>query len=152
MAEKAESLFDRETLLDLTVNFIPLGILLLFLVIFAIFTPFGFDSVISSIQFAIIGVMFVALAVLTYYSGAAVSRAEKEEEAAAALDEGEGETDPELDASGEPADTESDDGADDGTTPELDGEDADAGAAGDGSDDGDGAEPAGQDAPAERGS
>ena len=82
MAE-SEKLFDRETVLDLTVNFIPLAILLVFVVLYLIFSPFGFDSVITSIQFAIIGVMFVALAVLTYYSGAAVSRAEKAREGGA---------------------------------------------------------------------
>ncbi len=82
-----KELFDRETVLDLTVNLIPLGILLVFIVLYLVFNPFGFGSVISSIQFAIIGAMFVALAALTYYSGAAISRAEKQTEAAAALDE-----------------------------------------------------------------
>jgi len=80
-------LFDRETVLDLTVNFIPLVILLVFIIIYLVFTPFGFGGVISSIQFAIMGAMFIALAALTYYSGAAVSRAEKESEAAAALED-----------------------------------------------------------------
>jgi flagellar biosynthesis/type III secretory pathway M-ring protein FliF/YscJ len=84
-----KELFDRETVLDLTVNFIPLGILLVFVVLYLVFNPFGFGSVISSIQFAIIGAMFVALAALTYYSGAAVSRAENQMEAAAALEEDE---------------------------------------------------------------
>jgi len=84
-----KELFDRETVLDLTVNFIPLAILLVFVVLYLVFNPFGFGSVISSIQFAIIGAMFVALAILTYYSGAAVSRAENQMEAAAALEEDE---------------------------------------------------------------
>jgi hypothetical protein len=88
-----KELFDRDTLLDLTVNFIPLGILLLFIVIYLVFNPFGFGGLVSVIQFSIIGIMFIALAVLTYYSGAAVSRAENQAEADAAL-EGEGETEP----------------------------------------------------------
>lgn len=76
----AERVFDRDTILDLTVNFIPLGILLFFLIAFVVFTPFGFDSVISTIQLAIIGVSALGLLALTYYSGKAVSKAEKAEE------------------------------------------------------------------------
>lgn len=119
-----KELFDRETVLDLTVNFIPLAILLVFIVLYLLFNPFGFGSVISSIQFAIIGAMFVALAALTYYSGAAVSRAENQMEAAAALEEDEGteeleseEREDEL-ADGEPAELAESDDADevDGTT------------------------------------
>ena len=96
-----KELFDRETVLDLTVNFIPLGILLVFIVLYLVFNPFGVGSVISSIQFAIIGTMFLALAALTYYSGGAISRAENEMEAAAALEEEE-----------EPDELESGDGGD----------------------------------------
>jgi archaellum biogenesis protein FlaJ (TadC family) len=73
----AEKVFDRETVLDLTVNFIPLGILLLFLVAYVVFTPFGFDSVITTLQLAIIAVAAIGLLALTYYSGMAVSKAEK---------------------------------------------------------------------------
>jgi flagellar biosynthesis/type III secretory pathway M-ring protein FliF/YscJ len=122
-----KELFDRETVLDLTVNFIPLGILLVFIVLYLVFNPFGFGSVISSIQFAIIGAMFIALAALTYYSGAAVSRAENEMEAAAALEE-DGGTE-ELDSGDdgdeledeEPAELDESDGEDgDGTAAESD--------------------------------
>jgi hypothetical protein len=81
MAE-TEKVFDRETLLDLTVNVIPLGILIIFFVAYLVFNPFGFDSVISGIQLSIVGVSAVLLTILTYYSGAAVSKAEKREEAA----------------------------------------------------------------------
>jgi len=80
MAE-SEKVFDRETLLDLTVNVIPLGILIVFFVAYLAFNPFGFDSVISTIQLAIIGTAAVLLTVLTYYSGAAVSKAETQHEA-----------------------------------------------------------------------
>ncbi|MFC7135062.1 MULTISPECIES: DUF6684 family protein [Salinibaculum] len=79
----SEKVFDRETLLDLTVNVIPFIILAFFFVAFIVFTPFGFDSVISSIQLAIIALSGIGLMVLTYYSGRAVSKAEKAEEAAA---------------------------------------------------------------------
>jgi hypothetical protein len=79
----SEKVFDRETLLDLTVNVIPFVILAFFFIAFVVFTPFGFDSVISSIQLAIVGVSAIGLMVLTYFSGKAVSKAEKAEEAVA---------------------------------------------------------------------
>ncbi|MFB6169768.1 MAG: DUF6684 family protein [Haloarculaceae archaeon] len=72
-----QSVFDRETLLDLTVNAIPLAILLFFLVVFAVMNPFGPATVVQAIQFSIVGVMFLALAVLTYYSWKAVATAEQ---------------------------------------------------------------------------
>jgi uncharacterized sodium:solute symporter family permease YidK len=93
----ADKIFDRETLLDLTVNVIPLVILFAFIAIFLILSPFGFDSVLSSIQFAIMGAMFVALAILTYYSGKAISSAEKEMEGEGEIEPAE-ETDDEVEA------------------------------------------------------
>lgn len=69
--------FDRDTLLDLTVNVIPLGIMLFFIVAFAVVNPFGWDNVISTLQFAIVVVTFLLLAVLTYYAGKAISEAEE---------------------------------------------------------------------------
>ncbi len=74
------STFDRETLLDLTVNMIPLGILLFFIVAFGLVNPFGWDNVISLLQFGILIISFVLLSVLTYYSGKAISEAEAEAE------------------------------------------------------------------------
>jgi hypothetical protein len=73
--------FDRETLLDLVVNAIPLGMLLFFILAFALINPFGSDPVSTAIQFSIMAVTFVALAFLTYISGKAISDAEKEMEA-----------------------------------------------------------------------
>lgn len=78
----SEKVFDRETLLDLLVNFVPLVILAFFFIGFIVYTPFGFDSVISTIQLAIIGISAVGLMALTYFSGKAVSKAENAEEAA----------------------------------------------------------------------
>ncbi|WP_424019503.1 DUF6684 family protein [Halorientalis pallida] len=74
------STFDRETILDLTVNMIPLGILLFFIVAFGLVNPFGWNNVISSLQFGILIASFVLLAILTYYSGKAISKAEAEME------------------------------------------------------------------------
>lgn len=72
--------FDRETLLDLTVNAIPLGIMLFFIALFVLVNPFGSDPVGTAIQLTIVGVTFLALFILTYVSGKAISEAEKEME------------------------------------------------------------------------
>jgi len=71
---------DRETVLDLTVNAIPLAILSFFFVAFIVVSPFGWNSVASGLQLAIVGSMIVLLAVLSYYAGRAVSRAEADGE------------------------------------------------------------------------
>ena len=68
--------FDRETLLDLTVNAIPLFMLLFFVLVFAVVTPFPGNSVIVVVQMGIIVLTAFALLVLTYYSGKAISNAE----------------------------------------------------------------------------
>lgn len=73
--------FDRETLLDLVVNAIPLAMMAFFIIVFAVFNPFGSDPANTAIQFSIIIVTFGALFLLTYYSGRAISNAEKELEA-----------------------------------------------------------------------
>jgi hypothetical protein len=60
--------WNKETLLDALVNVVPLGILLFFIAVFALATPgnWGEVSIVTAIQFAIMGIMFVALAILTY--------------------------------------------------------------------------------------
>lgn len=73
----SREVFDRETLLDLTVNFIPLGILAFFFLMYLIADPWGFDPLYSTIAFAIIGVTFIALAILTYLSGKAIEGDER---------------------------------------------------------------------------
>ena len=70
-------IFDRETILDLMVNFIPLGIIFFFIAAFAVVDPWGFDLVASGLMFAIMGIMFVALAILTYLSAKAIAGDEK---------------------------------------------------------------------------
>lgn len=76
----SERTFDRETLLDLSVNIIPLGVLLFFVVLFAVVAPFPGDSVAITVQMAIIIVTGIALAILTYYSGKAIAGAEDDSE------------------------------------------------------------------------
>jgi hypothetical protein len=79
MASESETgTFDRETLLDLVVNAIPLGMLLFFIVVFLVINPFGSSPVNTAIQISLLIVPFVALAFLTYISGKAVSDAEDE--------------------------------------------------------------------------
>jgi hypothetical protein len=73
----ANKIFDRDTLLDLTVNVVPLFIIAFFVVAFAVFSPFGIDPMASSIQFGLLVVPFVLLAVLTYFAGKAVAGSEK---------------------------------------------------------------------------
>jgi mannose/fructose/N-acetylgalactosamine-specific phosphotransferase system component IIC len=77
----SEKVFDRETLLDLTVNVIPFAIMAIFFALFLVFNPFEGSIVITAIQLSIVGVSAIGLMILTYYSGAAVSKAEEETEA-----------------------------------------------------------------------
>jgi hypothetical protein len=75
------SVFDRETLLDLSVNIIPLGIMAFFVILFAVAPAFEFDPVTVAIQMALMIIPFTALALLTYYSGRAIARDEQKLEA-----------------------------------------------------------------------
>lgn len=86
--------FEKDTLLDLTVNVIPLGIILFFIAAFAVVPAFGTDPVFSGLQFALMISMFFLLAVLTYYAGKAIENAETKQESieeASAVNEPEGE-------------------------------------------------------------
>ena len=74
----AERIFDRETLLDLVVNAVPLFIMGFFVAAFVLFAPFGFDPLASLLQFGIVIGAFVALLVLTFFSARAVAGAERD--------------------------------------------------------------------------
>jgi membrane protein implicated in regulation of membrane protease activity len=99
--------FEKDTLLDLTVNVIPLGIILFFIAAFAVVNPFGIDPVFSALQFTLMGSMFLLLAVLTYYAGRAIEGAEEatdhsaieEPNSATGTLDGEGEQEEEVTAS-----------------------------------------------------
>jgi len=69
--------FDRDAILDLSVNIIPLGILVFFFGLYIFANPWGFDPVFSTLQFSIMGLILIALLVLTYISGKAVERDER---------------------------------------------------------------------------
>lgn len=73
----ANEIFDRETLLDLTVNFVPLFMILFFIVVYLAFNPWGFDPLIVVVAHGLLVMPFVALAFLTYISGRAIAGAEK---------------------------------------------------------------------------
>lgn len=73
----ANKIFDRDTLLDLTVNVVPLFIIAFFVVAFAAFSPFGIDPLASAIQFGLLAIPFVLLAILTYFAGRAVAGSER---------------------------------------------------------------------------
>ena len=70
--------FDRETLLDLIVNAIPLVMMAFFIGVFVLYNPFGTDLANQAIQLSIVVITFGALLVLTYFSGRAISKAEAE--------------------------------------------------------------------------
>ena len=70
-------LLDRDVLLDLSVNVIPLVIILFFVGLFLVITPFGIDAGATAIQIALLIAPFGALAVLTYYAGKAIVRDEE---------------------------------------------------------------------------
>jgi hypothetical protein len=73
-------IFDRETLLDLVVNGVPLFILAFFFLAFIITSPFGFDPLANGMQLVLIGWIFVALGILTYLSAKAIAGDEKRAE------------------------------------------------------------------------
>lgn len=73
--------FERETLLDLTVNVIPAGIILVFVAAFAALPAFGVDPVMSTLQFSLLLVPLVGLLILSYYTGKAIEADERAHEA-----------------------------------------------------------------------
>ncbi|WP_435077717.1 DUF6684 family protein [Halococcus sp. AFM35] len=72
----SDTTFDRETLLDLSVNIVPLAIILFFAVLLVVFDPFGSDIVAMGLAQLLHVVPFVVLAVVTYVSGRIIAEAE----------------------------------------------------------------------------
>lgn len=73
----ANKIFDRDTLLDLTVNVVPLFIIAFFVVGYAVFPAFGTELLPTAVQFGLLVVPFVFLTILTYLSGKAIAGSEK---------------------------------------------------------------------------
>jgi hypothetical protein len=106
-SQGTDRIFDRETMLDLTVNIIPLGIILFFIALFLVFRPFGTDLVATVISMGLLVIPFAALAILTYFAGKVITEAERggesetaESVAETAIGVGEGSTDDGNDANG----------------------------------------------------
>lgn len=78
----SSTIFDKDTLLDLTVNIVPLAILGFFLVGFLLVNPWG-ESGISLervLQIAIIAVTFIGLVHITYVSAKRIETGDDEAE------------------------------------------------------------------------
>lgn len=69
---------DRHTLVDLTVNLVPVVIMGLFGVLFVVFSPWGRVGLASLIQFGLLVVMVGALLYVSAKAGLAVARTEGE--------------------------------------------------------------------------
>lgn len=65
-----------ETLLDVTVNLIPMGILLFFVVLYTVFRPWEWNPTIFVLMHFLTVFPFVLLALLTYVSARAIAGAE----------------------------------------------------------------------------
>ncbi|GAA0654017.1 DUF6684 family protein [Salarchaeum japonicum] len=61
------NLFDKDVLLDLTVNIIPLAIIAFFTAMFVVFNPWADEGLFGLVlQYTLMVLPFIALAVLTY--------------------------------------------------------------------------------------
>ena len=72
-----ERYIDRETLLDLTVNIIPLAILAFFFVLFIAVAPWGWDPLFTTLMLGLIALHFVLLAALTWFAGRIIAKEER---------------------------------------------------------------------------
>jgi hypothetical protein len=78
----AERVFTKDTMLDLVVNIIPLGILAFFVGLFVLWGPYSWDPLYSTLMLGIIVVAGLLLTVLTYVSAIAIEGDANEREAA----------------------------------------------------------------------
>lgn len=63
----ADSVFTRETLLDVLVNIVPLGILTFFFLLYMVMNPWTAESLLGRVlQVGLIAAPFTVLAVITY--------------------------------------------------------------------------------------
>lgn len=72
------SLFTRETLGDVLVNLVPLGVLAGFVAMFLLASPYAKDPVYTTVQLSLVVIPAAVLLVLTYYALKAVNAAERE--------------------------------------------------------------------------
>lgn len=76
----SEYRLDRETLLDVTVNIVPLVIIALFFILFIVFSQYTWDPLIIVVSLGLLVVPFTLLALVTYLSGWAIEQGEKRQE------------------------------------------------------------------------
>lgn len=76
----AERIFDKETMLDLSVNIIPLFIILFFIVTLPLFNTWGWELMPTVVTLGLHVVPLVSLAVLTYVSGKIITADERNAE------------------------------------------------------------------------
>jgi len=110
----AQRIFTKDTMLDLAVNVIPLGILAFFIGLFMVWGPFSWDPLYSTLMLGIVGGSFVLLTILTYVSAIAIEGDENAREAAEAEATGRedaGEETAMADGPAEPHDVDADDDA-----------------------------------------
>lgn len=72
-----ERYIDKETMLDLTVNIIPLGIIVFFFVVFILYDPWGWEPLFTVLALGLLVVHFTALAVLTWLAGRTIAKEEQ---------------------------------------------------------------------------
>lgn len=70
---------DRNTLLDLTVNAVPVVVLGLFTALFVVFSPWGRLGLASVLQFGLILVLVLVLLLVSARAGMAISRSDSPE-------------------------------------------------------------------------
>jgi membrane protein implicated in regulation of membrane protease activity len=73
-------LLDRETLLDVTVNIIPLVIIALFFFLFIIFNQYIWEPLITFVSLGLLVVPFALLALVTYLAGWAIEQDERRQD------------------------------------------------------------------------
>lgn len=94
----SSTVFDKDTLLDLTVNIVPLAIMAFFFAVFIVTNPWGDGvSLERVIQFVIIATMFVGLSILTYFAAVRIEGGDDHEEAHA-VETAESASDEDVDA------------------------------------------------------
>lgn len=87
----SDRIFDRETLLDVSVNVIPFGILLFFVVTYVLLGDYPAAPLVVVLQLSIIVLTGIGLLVVTYYSGKAIASAEHRHEGTESLVDADGE-------------------------------------------------------------
>ena len=68
--------FERETLLDITVNLVPLAVMLFFVTLFIVLNPWGIRSFTFLLSLFLLAVPIALLTLLTYVSGRVIQRDE----------------------------------------------------------------------------